>query len=50
LSWFADIASALDNRFAWEDLESLRAELESNTEALKNIKLGQIDDQGLEIS
>jgi NADH-quinone oxidoreductase subunit G len=50
LSWFADIASALDNRFAWDNLESLRIELESNTEALKNIKLGQIDDQGLEIS
>jgi len=50
ISWFREIASALDNGFAWDDLASLRTELESKTEALNNIQLGQIDDQGLEIS
>jgi NADH dehydrogenase/NADH:ubiquinone oxidoreductase subunit G len=49
LTWFSAIAKGLEHHFDWETHHELVSKLEEEVSELKEIRLGEIDDQGLVI-
>ena len=47
LNWFSAMAKGLEHPLSWQTKDELLSQVEENVRELNNIKLKEIDDQGL---